>query len=452
MTGEGGRASVPGGLRSVEPHLLLGVLLVAPSILLSSMFELQIVGQLLAAALAATLLLGRRVVGPVSVGFAAVVLLALCCVDVVSWSGADLTMPMGVARAIGIGLLGAVVAAAAAVVTGRRRLALAATVLALVGLASFGLATDTVIDVLVFLRDSAHGILHGRDPYAMTFRSPFTDKENARFYSPAVLSGHTVTAGFPYPPVVLVGACLGWLLGDVRIAAVLALVATAVVIHTLRGAAPAAFVVLLPGLVWVLAHGWVEPIAVLLLALTVVSFIRGDRMAPVWLGLLLVSKQYFVVVLPLLLLLHRPGTRGRDAWRPVVVAVATGALTLLPFAVWDFHGLWRSLVEFQFLQPYRADSNSLLVWLVNRTGWPPAAVYGVLPLGAGLVVACFLAWRAPRHPAAFAAAIALTLTVLITLSKQAFSNYWFFVAGALMIAALTWDVSERATPEADRTR
>jgi hypothetical protein len=276
----------------------------------------------------------------------------------------------------------------------------------------------------------------------MTFRSPFTDEQNARFYSPAVLDGHTVTAGFPYPPVMLVGACVGWLLGDVRIAGGLALLGALFVLSRLRGGGPAALLVLLPGIVLVLTQGWVEPVCVLLLALTVVSFIRGDRWAPVWLGLLLVSKQYFVVVLPLVWLLLPADAGRRSASRMLGTTVGTGALTLLPFAVWDFHGFWRSLVQFQLLQPYRPDSSSFLVWLVNRTGWPPPAVYGVLPIAAGLAVACLLAWRAPRHPASFAAATAVTLTVVITLSKQAFANYWFLVAAALIVAAITWNRSE----------
>lgn len=451
MTGERERPSGSGGLRSVEPHLLLGVLLVAPSILLSTMLELQIAGQLLGAVLVSVLLIGReRVIGSAGRAVAAVVLVVLCCLDVLSWSRAGLTLAPGAARAIGVGVLCLLAAALVTSATGRRRWGLGLALLTMTGLSVLALATHPVIDVLVFLRESAHAFLHGRDPYAMTFRSPYTDAENARFYSPAVLSGHTVTAGFPYPPVVLLGACLGWLLGDVRLAAALALGATMLTLHRLRGTAPAALVLLLPGILWVLANGWVEPVAVLLLALTVVSFVRGDRSAPVWLGLLLVSKQYFVVVLPLLLLLRRPGAEGKDVWRPLAAAVGVGALTLLPFAVWDFHGLWRSLVQFQFLQPYRAGSNSLLVWVVNRTGWPPAAAYGVLPLAAGFVVAGILAWRAPRHPAAFSAGVAVTLTVVITLSKQAFSNYWFLVAGALMTAALTWYASEESIAEKEQ--
>jgi hypothetical protein len=43
-------------------------------------------------------------------------------------------------------------------------------------------------------------------------------------------------------------------------------------------------------------------------------------------------------------------------------------------------------------------------------------------------------WRAPRTPAGFAAAVAVTFTVFFAFSKQAFGNYYFFVIGALACA------------------
>jgi hypothetical protein len=54
---------------------------------------------------------------------------------------------------------------------------------------------------------------------------------------------------------------------------------------------------------------------------------------------------------------------------------------------------------------------------------------------AGVAVASAVAlWRAPRTPAGFAASIALVYGVFFALNKQAFSNYYYFVVGALCVA------------------
>ena len=43
--------------------------------------------------------------------------------------------------------------------------------------------------------------------------------------------------------------------------------------------------------------------------------------------------------------------------------------------------------------------------------------------------------RAPRTPAGFAAGVGLTMLAFFSVNKQAFCNYYFFVAGALCCAA-----------------
>jgi hypothetical protein len=150
------------------------------------------------------------------------------------------------------------------------------------------------------------------------------------------------------------------------------------------------------------------------------------------LGLLLVSKQYFVVVIPLLWLIRQWLTR-----RMILIGLGLAAAVTLPLFLVDPPTFWKSIVGIQGV-PLRADSVSLLVSSVKTFGWPPPWTYGVLPLlGAGLT-ALVLALRAPRTPAAFAAAAGLTLLITILLSKQAFMNYYFMVSGALLIAAVAW--------------
>ena len=73
----------------------------------------------------------------------------------------------------------------------------------------------------------------------------------------------------------------------------------------------------------------------------------------------------------------------------------------------------------------------------------------MLPPGGGLTATAF-SLQAPRTPTAFAGGVGLTLLVTFLLSKQAFMNYYFFVSGALLIAAAAWPTSqEPASPELD---
>ena len=67
----------------------------------------------------------------------------------------------------------------------------------------------------------------------------------------------------------------------------------------------------------------------------------------------------------------------------------------------------------------RATGQTPVVWL--------AFILAPLTIALGI-------WRAPRTPAGFALAVALTLLVFFAFSKQAFVNYYYVVLGALCCA------------------
>jgi hypothetical protein len=62
------------------------------------------------------------------------------------------------------------------------------------------------------------------------------------------------------------------------------------------------------------------------------------------------------------------------------------------------------------------------------------------------VVAALTLWRLPRTPAGFAYAVAATSLAFFAFNKQAFCNYYFFVAGAFAVALGACDqtAAERA--------
>jgi hypothetical protein len=112
------------------------------------------------------------------------------------------------------------------------------------------------------------------------------------------------------------------------------------------------------------------------------------------------------------------------------LAVLVAAIVTLPFAVWNWPGFYRSLVELQFLQPFRDDALSYLAWF--ELGEVP----GIAVVGFALLVpaGALIAWRAARTPAGFATAAGFAYLMLFAFNKQAFANYYYFVIGALCCA------------------
>jgi hypothetical protein len=303
-------------------------------------------------------------------------------------------------------------------------------------------ATPTGIDVRVFLHDGAIALLDGHNPYSMTFPNIYPPQLTELFYGPGVVVNGRIAYGFPYLPVTLLVAIPGQLLGDARYSQLIAMLVTALVLRRLAsdrvGRAAAVLAVTAPVAIFILSGAWTEPTLVALLACLVLALKRRRHaFFAVFLGLFLVSKQYVVVVLPIIWLIRQTLTR-----RIIFIGLGVATALTLPFFLVNPPSFWKAIVEFQLVQPFRADSLSLLVSSVNTFGWPPPWTYGLLPLVGGGLTSIALALRAPRTPAAFAAGVGLTLLVTILLSKQAFMNYYFIVSGAFLIGAVAWPTQE----------
>jgi len=207
------------------------------------------------------------------------------------------------------------------------------------------------------------------------------------------------------------------------------------------GFAAAALFLLTPRSLFILEQGWTEPSVVLGLAAVMWSVYRRPRVLPYLLGVFLVSKQYLVMVVPLLwLLLPGPLPRGKALAQWLGKVVATALLISLPMAVWDIGAFIHDMVMFQIRQPFRADSLSFPAWWVAGGGarLPTVLAFGVAI--AGSVVALL---RLERIPASFAVGIAATMLCFFAFNKQAFCNYYYFVLGTACIAAATqsWPVT-----------
>ncbi|HSW30761.1 MAG TPA: hypothetical protein VLH75_14840 [Longimicrobiales bacterium] len=309
---------------------------------------------------------------------------------------------------------------------------------------------DPHIDVITVHREAIEALQEGRSPYGITFPNIYPD---GRFYPEGMTAGGRVLFGLPYPPVSLLLAAPGHILGgDIRYAELAAFLATAVLLAVAGGGEVAKLAAMAflftPRSLFVLEQGWTEPFAVLCLALVVASARRFPRVLPVALGLLLGVKQYLVIAALLVPWLVPGGDRRRGSLGLLARAGATAAVVTLPFVLWDPGGFWRSVVALQFREQVRVDSLSVLTGLSPAyIDLAPGAIAGVAvaALAAGYTMALA---RIPRTPAGFAAALGLMCLLLFVFGKKAFCNYYYFVIGAWCCAiAASPDEHERPSPD-----
>lgn len=300
-----------------------------------------------------------------------------------------------------------------------------------------------VIDVATFNRLGSDALVHGRNPYAPVYPDIYAGSLGSKlFYGPGVVLKNGMLAyGYPYPPVALVMQAPFALIHAYKAAwaAWPALAAVAVSSIMPRGAATYRLLPLLlafaPFSAAMIFWTWIEPLSLALLGFTAVAGVKRHWSFPWLLGLTLVSKQYFVVCVPLLVLLL-PIFREMGLRRCLGSIVAAAVLVTAPFVAVDPRAFWRAVVTLLQIQPYRPDSLSLVVLLQNRLHWFDATVLGVLPLAIGTLTALLLAWKAPRTMEGFVGGLGITLLVTVLFSKQAFGNYYALVEGCFILAGI----------------
>jgi hypothetical protein len=298
-----------------------------------------------------------------------------------------------------------------------------AALIALVGLLVMAdtHGADTGVDVYFSHIEAAEAISNGQDPYG----------EAVRVFDGRPGSTDEVIIGYSYPPATMLPYVASHLaVGDPRWVNIVAwlLVVGAVAWRTMvRGdrASLAVLITLSSFGAWrlVIFTGWTEPLTIALLTVAALVWKR-----PLWsavlLGLGLATKQYLVLLAPILLLANRQLGRRRLA-TSLVVTVAT----FIPSAVIDTPTMLDALV-FRFLrQGYRPDTLSLPA-LLDSIGLEPR-----VPIVIAIVIVALVSlWlrQSVRDGATLMTAAALVLACFFVLT-QALTNYWFLVAALALI-------------------
>jgi hypothetical protein len=301
-------------------------------------------------------------------------------------------------------------------------------------------------DVGVASHDSVTALLHGHDPYAITLPNPYDQAQTHRFFDPVNLVGNRLDFGYAYLPVSLVAGIPGYLLGNVGYSLVLALTGLTLLLRRVATDATGRLLALVPLAMpftpQILVNRWVEPIPMLLLGVCAWAWAgRRVRATSAAMGLLLATKQYFFVVLPLLLVVRRGiGTRA-TAWAIALAGVVCGV-----FVVWSPQAFWHSAVWLQFHLPPRDDSVSLPVAWGQTFGTIPASFLGPAALVAGLLVSALVARSGGGSPTSFLVGSGLSLLATVLLSPHAFSNYYALIEVAVVIGCITWASEGSAGP------
>jgi len=313
----------------------------------------------------------------------------------------------------------------------------------LVGIIHLSETRNVSLDVNLLHRASADAIAGGENPYSEAVETPVG--------SPTAGVEETIV-GYPYPPVTALSYAVGeWVFSDPRFISLISWVAvlTLLGVSGIRQKRPSTLLLMLllasmPGWPLMLRAAWTEPLTLAFLTISLVLWHRavGSGLA---LGLGLASKQYFVVTAPLLLLHRDPGWMRRLVIAASVVVVTIGAALAIGPA--DF---WSAAVEYHMNTPVRVDSSNL-IGLLSSFGvdWAPPAVLGLV---AGLLAAMAVG-RMSHRSATFMIGMALTLAVSFLPASQAFANYWFLIAGLLvlgMAGGATGEARETAYPEEPR--
>ena len=161
------------------------------------------------------------------------------------------------------------------------------------------------IDVWYWQEHAMSLFSRGENPWSATMPNIYGTTE---WFAPGSSDGERVFTGYPYPPLTLLCGLPGHLLlRDYRYAYALLLLGAGVLLFFARPTPRALLVVALffcsPRLLFVLEQGWSEVPGIFFIALLVFAWRRMPRHGPWVFGLLLSSKQYFILVLPLALLL-----------------------------------------------------------------------------------------------------------------------------------------------------
>jgi hypothetical protein len=278
------------------------------------------------------------------------------------------------------------------------------------------------IDVWTMSQQSAGHLWTGKNPYLTAVDNPYRGES----------FGYEVF-GYMYLPGVLYLQLIGYAMGDVRLASVLAEAVLAFTLWRLLRADTGGAREIVPLLLFanprgafVIEQAWTEPLILLVLCLVVLSLRSGRRIRAAGLYGFFLSLKHSLFFFPVhWLLLER-------RWRHLALGLFVGLATIVPFVVWDLESFWRYGVMFHLQTGFRSEALTVFGALWPAFGIAPGRAWTVVVGVAATMVSFPLARRLPP---VFGHLWAVTLTTFAAFlfGSKAFCNYYYFVGGLLLL-------------------
>ncbi len=280
---------------------------------------------------------------------------------------------------------------------------------------------DPQIDVFFVMQQSAHGILEGKNPYSMTFGPSWYGKSTISYL----------------PAMIYLAVPARVLLGDVRYTYAVSDVLAAVILYAMVkrlkatdkgryiGRCLALLYLFNPMALFILEQSWTDTAVIALVyALWFVWFcMRRSIMASILLGIITITKQYFVLIVPYLLRHKRltPAQLG--------TAILTGAVLALPLALWNLHDFIEDAVLYLFRLEPKPESLNLFSFVYHLTGsrLPGAIALLLVPVGVLLYV------RQRTSVSSLTGSCCLVLWCFFFLIKQASLNYLYGISSFMLL-------------------
>lgn len=274
------------------------------------------------------------------------------------------------------------------------------------------------IDVFVFLKEGAVGLLRGLNPYSMIF-SPIA---NNPFYKNMVLDFYS------YFPGTILLTLPGMFIGnDPRYSMLLAQIITSLLLYKQFKNYYLSLIFLFnPLSLLILEQSWTESLMVMLMAFSIVTFIQKKYLYFVLsFGLFLASKQYGILFLPMFILLLK------DKLTIILKAIFVSLLIILPFVFWNSKDFIHDAIALQLVLPFRNDGLTLTSFIFKNTGFIiHPFIINIVWILSGLII--YFKSRKMRYEAILFNTFCF-LFLFFFVNKWSFANYYYFLSSFLLI-------------------
>lgn len=290
---------------------------------------------------------------------------------------------------------------------------------------------DPFIDIFPVGTGGSDHLLSGENPYSAQYHDIYQGRYN---YPPGYIY---------WPGVLLLQTASRWITGDIRyVSIVCQLIAAAYLWKRAEFETASRWLV---ALLWLnfpvsfvmIEKSWVDILMVGLLPLFLTAVkARKPIAAGIVLGLFISLKQYCVFSAVLAVPWLWNTFKKREFGKGTAATLLTFAAIMLPFIAWDPATFYRETVLAASVLPMRPDALTLQAWALHNFHYQANQSLVLVSYLVMVVLATAACWRRPTE-SVYLWALFATYSWIFLVGKQAFLNYYYWVAFLLILSIFT---------------